>query len=61
MLLVVSRFRLPRYRCGIAWRDVPAVFGPWPTIRTWHRRMAGDGTWDTAPQRLLTEATRQAW
>ncbi|WP_268872275.1 transposase [Kutzneria albida] len=22
-----------RYRCGIARRDVPAVFGPWQTIR----------------------------
>ncbi|MEV6648202.1 transposase [Amycolatopsis sp. NPDC051371] len=45
-----------RYRCGIAWRDVPAVFGPWQTIWTWHRRMAGDGTWDTVLQRLLAEA-----
>jgi transposase len=45
-----------RYRCGIAWRDVPAVFGPWQTIWTWHRRLAGEGTWDTVLQRLLTEA-----
>ncbi|MEV6626111.1 transposase [Amycolatopsis sp. NPDC051106] len=45
-----------RYRCGIAWRDVPAIFGPWQTIWTWHRRMAGDGTWDTVLHRLLTEA-----
>ena len=45
-----------RYRCGIAWRDVPPVFGPWQTIWTWHRRMAGDGTWDTVLQRLLTSA-----
>lgn len=45
-----------RYRCGIAWRDVPAVFGPWQTIWTWHRRMAGDGTWDTVLQRLLATA-----
>ncbi|MFI5615528.1 transposase [Amycolatopsis sp. NPDC051903] len=45
-----------RYRCGIAWRDVPAVFGPWQTIWTWHRRMSGDGTWDTVLQRLLTAA-----
>ncbi|MCF6429276.1 transposase, partial [Amycolatopsis tucumanensis] len=21
-----------RYRCGLAWRDVPGVFGPWQTI-----------------------------
>ncbi|MGW4527536.1 IS5 family transposase [Amycolatopsis sp. NPDC004378] len=44
------------YRCGIAWRDVPEVFGPWRTIWTWHRRMAGDGTWDTVLQRLHAEA-----
>lgn len=45
-----------RYRCGIAWRDVPPVFGSWQTIWTWHRRMAGDGTWHTVLQRLLTAA-----
>ncbi len=44
-----------RYRCGIAWRDVPAVFGPWPTIWTWHRR-AGGGTWDAVLQRRLAAA-----
>ncbi|MFC9769355.1 transposase [Rhodococcus jostii] len=26
-----------RYRCGIAWRDMPEVFGSWQTIWTWHR------------------------
>ena len=35
-----------RYRCGIAWRDLPEAFGPWQTVWTWHRRMASDGTWD---------------
>lgn len=45
-----------RYRCGIAWRDVPAVFGSWQTMWTWHRRMAGDGTWDIVLQLLLTRA-----
>ena len=35
-----------RYRTGIAWRELPAVFGPWQTVWKWHRRMAGDGTWD---------------
>lgn len=45
-----------RYRCGIAWRDVPAVFGSWQTIWTWHRRMAADGTWDTVLHRLLAAA-----
>jgi len=43
-------------RCGIAWRDVPEVFGPWQTIWTWHRRLAGDGTWDRVLQRLLSVA-----
>jgi transposase len=41
-----------RYRCGIAWRDVPEVFGPWQTIWTWHRRMSADGTWDAVLDRL---------
>ena len=47
---------LYRYRCGIAWRDVPTVFGPWQTIWTWHRRLAREGTWDTALTRLLAAA-----
>ncbi|WP_420811801.1 transposase [Kutzneria albida] len=42
-----------RYRCGIAWRDVPAVFGPWQTIWTWHRRLSVAGTWDALLTRLL--------
>ncbi|PRY28645.1 DNA-binding NarL/FixJ family response regulator [Umezawaea tangerina] len=33
---------LYRYRCGIAWREVPVAFGPWQTIWTWHRRMSAD-------------------
>ena len=45
-----------RYRCGIAWRDVPAVFGPWQTIWTWHRRMSAEGIWDAVLSRLLTTA-----
>lgn len=45
-----------RYRCGIAWRDVPDVFGPWQTIWTWHRRLAGDGTWDRILERPLAHA-----
>ncbi|GAA3800927.1 hypothetical protein GCM10022241_24930 [Micrococcus endophyticus] len=23
-----------RYRCGIAWRDLPEVYGPWQTVWT---------------------------
>ena len=45
-----------RYRCGIAWRDLPETFGKWQTVWTWHRRMAGDGTWDTALARLTAHA-----
>jgi len=45
-----------RYRCGLAWRDVPEVFGPWQTIWTWHRRMSEDGTWDVVLARLLAAA-----
>ncbi len=45
-----------RYRTGIAWRDVPEVFGPWQTLWTWHRRMAEDGTWDVVLARLTAAA-----
>jgi putative transposase len=45
-----------RYRCGIAWRDLPEVFGPWQTVWTWHRRMAADGTWDEVLAVLTAQA-----
>ena len=45
-----------RYRCGIAWRDLPAEFGPWQTVWKRHRRFASDGTWDRIHARLLAEA-----
>ncbi len=45
-----------RYRCGIAWRDLPDVFGPWQTVWTWHHRLAVDGTWD----RVLAQLTAAA-
>ena len=35
-----------RYRCGMAWRDMPSEFGPWQPIWKRHRRYSGDGTWD---------------
>ncbi|AYY13420.1 IS5 family transposase [Actinobacteria bacterium YIM 96077] len=53
-----------RYRTGIAWRDLPEVFGPWQTVWTWHRRMAADGTWDRVLARLTAaadEADRIDW
>ena len=45
-----------RCRCGIAWRDVAQVFGPWQTMWTWHRRMSAQGTWDRVLARLLAAA-----
>jgi transposase len=45
-----------RYRCGIAWRDLPEVFGPWQTAWTWHHRMATDGTWDKVLAKLTARA-----
>ncbi|MFE3291540.1 IS5 family transposase [Rhodococcus sp. NPDC059234] len=45
-----------RYRTGIAWRDMPAEFGPWQTVWKRHRRFAGDGTWDEVLAHLLARA-----
>ncbi len=45
-----------RYRCGIAWRDLPEVFGPWQTVWTWHHRMAAEGTWDKVLAKLTAAA-----
>ncbi|GMA19599.1 DDE transposase [Arsenicicoccus piscis] len=45
-----------RYRCGIAWRDLPEGFGPWQTVWKRHRRFSADGTWDRIHARLLAEA-----
>jgi transposase len=45
-----------RYRTGIAWRDLPAAFGPWQTVWKRHRRFSTDGTWG----RVLTALQAQA-
>ena len=45
-----------RYRTGIAWRDLPEVFGPWQMVWTWHRRMAFVGTWDRAAAKIVAAA-----
>lgn len=45
-----------RYRCGLAWRDLPASFGPWQTVWKRHRRFSEDGTWDKIHQALLSQA-----
>ena len=47
-----------RYRCGIAWRDLPEVFGPWQTVWQRHKRMADEGTWDQVQRRLHEYADR---
>lgn len=41
---------------GVAWRDLPADFGPWQTVWKRHRRYAGDGTWDRVLAALLSAA-----
>ncbi len=45
-----------RYRTGIAWRDLPEVFGSWQTVWTWHHRMASEGTWDKVMAKLTADA-----
>jgi len=47
---------IDRYRTGIAWGDLPEVFGPWQTVWTWHHRMATDGTWDQVLATLTARA-----
>lgn len=34
-----------RHRTGIAWRQLPAAFGPWQTIWAWHKRLVESGEW----------------
>lgn len=53
---VVEEGSIYRYRCGIAWRDMPAEFGPWQTVWKRHRRYSGDGTWDKILATLLAAA-----
>lgn len=45
-----------RFRTGIAWRDLPADFGPWQTVWKRHKRFSLDGTWDRIHARLVAEA-----
>jgi transposase len=45
-----------RLRTGIAWRDLPATFGPWQTAWKRHSRFSTDGTWDRVHAQLLAEA-----
>jgi transposase/copper chaperone CopZ len=34
-----------KHRTGVAWRKVPAEFGPWQTLYARHVRWLADGTW----------------
>ncbi|NVN00409.1 IS5 family transposase [Arthrobacter sp. SDTb3-6] len=45
-----------RFRCGIAWQEMPGQFGMWQTVWKRHRRFAADGTWHRINQMLLAEA-----
>jgi transposase len=45
-----------RFRTGIAWRDLPADFGPWQTVWKRHRRFSTDGTWDLILSELVAHA-----
>ena len=45
-----------RLRTGIAWRDLPAEFGPWQTVWKRHARFCRDGTWDEVLLALQVEA-----
>jgi transposase len=40
-----------RYRCGIAWRDLPEVFGPWQA----------DGVDLASPPRVKSRSTTSAF
>ena len=51
-----SRGRFTGCRTGVAWRDLPAEFGPWQTVWKRHHRFSTDGTWDKIHARLLAEA-----
>ena len=45
-----------RFRTGIAWRDLPAEFGPWQTVWERHQRFCLEGTYDRIHARLIAEA-----
>ena len=45
-----------RYRTGVAWRDLPADFGPWQTVWKRHHRFSLDGTWDSVLTALQADA-----
>jgi transposase len=50
-----------RLRTGIAWRDLPASFGPWRTVWKRHQRCSIDGAWDRIQARLLARPPASSW
>jgi transposase len=53
-----------RARCGVPWRDLPAVYGNWKTVYNRHRRWSLDGTWESILDRLRAgcdEAEGKDW
>lgn len=45
-----------RYHAGVAWRDLPAEFGPWQTVWKRHHRFSTDGTRDKVLSVLQVQA-----
>ena len=45
-----------RFRTGVAWRDLPAEFGPWKTVWKRHHQFSTDGTWDNVLAALQVQA-----
>ena len=43
-------------RAGLAWRDLPAEFGPWQSVWKRHAKFSKDGTWDKVLLALQTQA-----
>lgn len=54
--LTMTEAIMYRYRTQVAWRDLPAAFGPWQTAWKWRRRTVGDGTCDCVHTVLMARA-----
>ena len=51
-----SKGRSSDFGPGVAWRDLPAEFGPWQMVWKRHARFSKDGTWDKVLLVLQAEA-----
>jgi len=54
--ILVEGVAIYRYRTGVAWRDLPAEFGPWQTVWKRHHRFSTNGTWDKVLSALQVQA-----